>query len=308
MNGVWLIASRVVQGGGGALLAATSAAIVTAVFPPQERGKALGINVMAVYIGLAVGPVPGGQIVDHLGWRWIFFVNIPIGQATFAWLLLLLQPVAKMKQAPHGCTQTWTGGRSVWRFLICLLWLLAPLAWSGLGWWGAPAHGGCRGWPVGLYLLHRARDGETRGADLDLLLDNRRSAHGLQHGTCPRPGPKHGGLRPGPQHTAWVSVHPWIVGGWLPAGQNLAGQAVCPSLLEAPWDFGVRLLVAGVEQLGSRFGGSMDRAWWRVATGAATLVTGANQRRHCGEPGEKWKLLSCGHCCFSSETEGCQCY
>ena len=61
MNGAWLIASRVLQGGGGALLAATSAAIVTAVFPPQERGKALGINVMAVYIGLAWGRCSAGR-------------------------------------------------------------------------------------------------------------------------------------------------------------------------------------------------------------------------------------------------------
>jgi MFS family permease len=66
MSGPWLIVSRVIQGGGAALLSATSAAIVTAVFPPQERGRALGINVMAVYVGLSVGPVLGGQIVDHV--------------------------------------------------------------------------------------------------------------------------------------------------------------------------------------------------------------------------------------------------
>lgn len=85
INGPWLIVSRVVQGSGAALLSATSAAIVTAVFPPQERGRALGINVMAVYVGLSVGPVLGGQIVDHLGWRWIFFVNLPIGLIVFLW-------------------------------------------------------------------------------------------------------------------------------------------------------------------------------------------------------------------------------
>ena len=89
-SGLWLISSRVVQGGGAALLGATSAAIVTAVFPPHERGRALGINVMAVYVGLSVGPVLGGQIVDHLGWRWIFFVNLPIGLAVFLWGWLLL--------------------------------------------------------------------------------------------------------------------------------------------------------------------------------------------------------------------------
>ena len=60
-------------------MGATSAAIVTAVFPPHERGRALGINVMAVYIGLTVGPPLGGFIVDAVGWRWIFLINIPIG-------------------------------------------------------------------------------------------------------------------------------------------------------------------------------------------------------------------------------------
>ena len=79
MNGSWLIVSRIIQGSGAALMGATSAAIVTAVFPPNERGRALGINVMAVYIGLTVGPPLGGFIVDAVGWRWIFLINLPIG-------------------------------------------------------------------------------------------------------------------------------------------------------------------------------------------------------------------------------------
>ncbi len=90
MNGSWLIGSRVVQGAGGALMVATSAAIVTAVFPPRERGRALGINVMAVYIGLSVGPPLGGLLVDTLGWRSIFFINLPIGVVVLLWGWLLL--------------------------------------------------------------------------------------------------------------------------------------------------------------------------------------------------------------------------
>ena len=65
-------------------MGATSAAIVTAVFPPHERGRALGINVMAVYIGLTVGPPLGGFIVDAVGWRWIFLINLPIGIVVLA--------------------------------------------------------------------------------------------------------------------------------------------------------------------------------------------------------------------------------
>ena len=90
MNVAWLIASRALQGVGAALLVATSAAIVTAVFPPQERGRALGINVMAVYLGLSVGPPLGGFLTDQFGWRSIFFVNLPIGIAVAACGYLLL--------------------------------------------------------------------------------------------------------------------------------------------------------------------------------------------------------------------------
>ncbi len=89
-NGLALIGARCVQGVGGALLGATSAAIVTAVFPPRERGRALGINVMAVYLGLTVGPPLGGLLVTHGDWRWIFLVNVPIAILTLAtgWGLL----------------------------------------------------------------------------------------------------------------------------------------------------------------------------------------------------------------------------
>ena len=67
---------------------ATAAAIVTAVFPPNERGRALGINVMAVYLGLSLGPPLGGLLVDTLGWRSIFLINLPIGLVAFLWPFL----------------------------------------------------------------------------------------------------------------------------------------------------------------------------------------------------------------------------
>ncbi len=89
-NGTFLIAARCFQALGAACLVATSAALVTAVFPPQERGRALGLNVMATYLGLTAGPVIGGLIVSHASWRWIFFINVPIAIATLAngWFLL----------------------------------------------------------------------------------------------------------------------------------------------------------------------------------------------------------------------------
>jgi EmrB/QacA subfamily drug resistance transporter len=74
-----LIAVRILQGLGGAMIFGTSVAILTSVFPPGERGKALGIYITAVYFGLTVGPFLGGVLTQYLGWRSIFFVNVPIG-------------------------------------------------------------------------------------------------------------------------------------------------------------------------------------------------------------------------------------
>jgi len=90
-TGLQLIFFRSLQGMGAAFIAATSPAIVTDVFPSRERGKVLGINAMAVYIGLSVGPTLGGALVQSLGWRWIFFINLPIGIFVIAMSLLRLK-------------------------------------------------------------------------------------------------------------------------------------------------------------------------------------------------------------------------
>lgn len=74
-----LISFRVLQGIGGAMIAGTGVAMLTSVFPADERGKALGINVAATYAGLSLGPVLGGVLTEHLGWRSIFFMTVPLG-------------------------------------------------------------------------------------------------------------------------------------------------------------------------------------------------------------------------------------
>nr|WP_320133543.1 MFS transporter [uncultured Holophaga sp.] len=84
-NGSLLILSRVVQGVGAAFLSATSAAIIATAFPTEERGRAVGINIMAIYLGLSLGPPLGGFLVDSFGWSWIFLINIPIGVVVFLW-------------------------------------------------------------------------------------------------------------------------------------------------------------------------------------------------------------------------------
>jgi EmrB/QacA subfamily drug resistance transporter len=75
----WLIAARAVQGAGAAAVMPTAMAMLTTAFPPEQRGKALGI--FSALMGLAVvgGPLAGGAITEGLAWQWIFWLNVPIG-------------------------------------------------------------------------------------------------------------------------------------------------------------------------------------------------------------------------------------
>ncbi len=76
-----LIAFRALQGLGASLLQALGMAIITEVFPPYERGRALGIQGTIVSVGIALGPPLGGLIIGMIGWHWVFLVNLPIGIA-----------------------------------------------------------------------------------------------------------------------------------------------------------------------------------------------------------------------------------
>jgi EmrB/QacA subfamily drug resistance transporter len=75
----WLIFFRVLQALSAAMLYANSPAILTASFPANERGRALGMQGTMTYLGLSVGPPLGGLLAAHFGWRSIFFINVPIG-------------------------------------------------------------------------------------------------------------------------------------------------------------------------------------------------------------------------------------
>jgi EmrB/QacA subfamily drug resistance transporter len=78
----WLLVARSLQGIGAGIMTGTATALVSTVFPMGERGRAIGINVMAIYLGLSTGPLIGGLLVSSFGWRWVFFVNVPIAAAT----------------------------------------------------------------------------------------------------------------------------------------------------------------------------------------------------------------------------------
>ncbi len=77
-----LMALRVLQGIGAAALFGTGVAIITSVFPPGERGRALGINVSSTYLGLSLGPFIGGIMTQYLGWRSLFLLNALLAFAT----------------------------------------------------------------------------------------------------------------------------------------------------------------------------------------------------------------------------------
>ena len=81
----WLIVFRALQGLSAGMLMSMPFAILTAVFPPHERGKALGINAISVSAGLALGPSLGGFLTSLLGWRFVFLINVPIGIAGLFW-------------------------------------------------------------------------------------------------------------------------------------------------------------------------------------------------------------------------------
>jgi EmrB/QacA subfamily drug resistance transporter len=90
-SGTWLIAFRAMQGLGGAMIFGTGIAILTSVFPTQERGRALGINVAAVYTGLSAGPLIGGFLTERLGWRSIFILNAFLGLTVIVTVLWKLK-------------------------------------------------------------------------------------------------------------------------------------------------------------------------------------------------------------------------
>ena len=74
-----LVAARGLQGLGAALIFAPALALIVDAFPRSQRGQALGMNALIVSLGVTAGPTLGGLITESLGWRWIFFVNVPLG-------------------------------------------------------------------------------------------------------------------------------------------------------------------------------------------------------------------------------------
>ncbi len=86
-----MLGLRFAQGVGGAMIFATGVALVSSVFPPHERGRALGLYTSSVYVGLTTGPLIGGALTGLLNWRYVFFFNVPLGCAIIALTLSKLR-------------------------------------------------------------------------------------------------------------------------------------------------------------------------------------------------------------------------
>src|SRR6185295_794087 len=102
-----LIIALGLQGIGGALLVPGSLALISANFSQQERGRAIGTWSGFTSITAAIGPVLGGWFTQHRSWRWVFFINLPVGLAV---LVLALWKVPESRAGRQGQHLDWPGG------------------------------------------------------------------------------------------------------------------------------------------------------------------------------------------------------
>jgi EmrB/QacA subfamily drug resistance transporter len=113
-----LIGARVIQGVGAAMTVAIGTAIVTAAFPPQERGKSLGIIGAVVSVGLLSGPVIGGVLVDALDWQSIFYITIPVA---LVGMVMAFTSLKEQKVETARYPFDWRGAVSLSIGLACLV-------------------------------------------------------------------------------------------------------------------------------------------------------------------------------------------
>jgi EmrB/QacA subfamily drug resistance transporter len=135
-SGTELIAWRIVQGIGGSFLFANAAAIVTDAFPREQLGVAMGTNTMVAAVGLVIGPVLGGALVD-ISWHWVFWFNVPFGLLGSVWAYSILREITGRGE------DTTFDALGTGTFLIGLTGLVLGISKGGIeGWHGAVVFGG----------------------------------------------------------------------------------------------------------------------------------------------------------------------
>jgi MFS family permease len=153
-----LTALRLVQAAGAALLQANSVALVVTSVPEGSRRAALGVQAAAQAVGLASGPVIGGLLVASVGWRWVFFVNVPVGLLAVVAGVCLLPRTRVLAAAAPGRRDTDRTG-TVLLAAATTGGLLAVSALSGLGWpaWLTAGLAAASGLAVAVLLRHERR-------------------------------------------------------------------------------------------------------------------------------------------------------
>jgi EmrB/QacA subfamily drug resistance transporter len=120
-----LIAARALSGIGGGAMMALGATTIGDIFSPRQRGRWMGLIVSVFGVGSIVGPLVGGFITDHFGWRWVFLVNLPLGLISLAMIAVLLP-----KLAGHGRVRVdWLG---IVLLISGVVPILIALTWAGI--------------------------------------------------------------------------------------------------------------------------------------------------------------------------------
>ncbi len=123
-----IIIFRLIQGVGGALVSANSGAVIADLFPPERRGRAYGFNSIGWSLGAVLGIVLGGLIVTYVSWRWIFWINVPIGVGAVALALRVLHDSGARERRRLDVAGMVTVGMA----LFGILWAVTNLATESL--------------------------------------------------------------------------------------------------------------------------------------------------------------------------------
>lgn len=132
-NMIQLIAFRGVQGLGGGFLVANAFAMIGDLYTPAERGRYAGIMSSAFGLASVIGPLVGGAITDHISWRWVFYVNLPIGIVALIVLSAVL-PASGRRQ--ERVPVDYAGAAAL---VVCIVPMLLAFSWAGVDYaWASP--------------------------------------------------------------------------------------------------------------------------------------------------------------------------
>jgi EmrB/QacA subfamily drug resistance transporter len=125
-----LIVFRAVQGLGAGGIGAGAFALIATLVPPRERGRYQGMTASVMAIGTVGGPLLGGFITGHIGWRWAFYVNLPLGLIALVWCQLMLRLPARRTKARIDWLGITLMTATICAFVLAATWAGTTYAWS----------------------------------------------------------------------------------------------------------------------------------------------------------------------------------